>query len=241
MINAYIISCNNDRYQEFCRRVPACIGQLKRINRTPENTVKPDWFKAKADRWALTAAYIDALEEAKAQGSDALLFEDDCVFVPDFETRYNEFMEGLPDDWDFAYLGGQLLAAKMYPPKAVEGFNAVLDGRFVHRTHAWALRHKAIDAVLSAWNNPSYPGICTCDWILGYLHLQANIHVYIPASGWLCGQGENESALTCKREPERWWHFTEPELQNEIERINAFCSASTNEVNNDDVPCRPND
>lgn len=41
-----------------------------------------------------------------------IIFEDDIILPKDFLTKFNEYYEDLPTDWDFVYLGGSRLMGK---------------------------------------------------------------------------------------------------------------------------------
>lgn len=223
----YIISCDDSRYAACLERIPAFLGEFERINITPESnqTPQPSWFQAEPTRWALTCAYIQGVTAAMAANEPVLFFEDDVVFRDDFQSQYEAIMADLPEDWDMLYLGGQLLASNMYPVRDRIGHDTVKYGRHIHRMHAWMTNVKALEKVYMAWTDPKYPGVCTCDWIIGYLHLQPDFNAYIPSCDWICGQGENDSSLTLVHEPERWWFYTEPRKSEEITRINAYYAA----------------
>lgn len=55
--------------------------------------------------------------------------------------------------------------------------------------------------------------------------MKDDFKVYIPKNGWLAGQGAGLSTLDKVETPERWWHFTEKERAQEVERWREFETA----------------
>lgn len=54
-------------------------------------------------------SHYNAISEAHVQNlNNILIFEDDCIFVDDFQQKFNKLLSELPDDnWDILYLGGE--------------------------------------------------------------------------------------------------------------------------------------
>lgn len=219
----FIISIDDDRFARFMQRAIEAFGEdpwFTRINLTPDDVTVPDWWEAAPDRWAVTQAIRVALVTALENGEDCELFEDDCVFCEDFTQRRTDFLSKLPDDWDMAYLGGQLLATELYPPMLID--DKIVLAKNVHRNHAWICRHRSIQRLVDWLDEPQWSNSHTSDWRIGYLQLKPDFHTYIPKEGWLCGQGENHSLLDSRDYPDRWWHYTEPEFSNERKLWDEF-------------------
>ncbi|MDO4585000.1 MAG: hypothetical protein Q4D62_12955 [Planctomycetia bacterium] len=226
----FVLSIENERFTSFCQRANEAFGEetaFTRINITPENlpVEKPKWWVGADDRWALTQAILTALKQAQEAGEDCEIYEDDCIFAPDFATKRAAMLADVPDNWDMIYFGGQLLARQFYPLQEIDGNETVLLCKNAHRNHAWICRSSSISR-LTAWlETPYWPCTQTCDWRIGYLQMQDDFHVYIPKTGWICGQGANHSQLDHVDYPDRWWHFTEPEATEEKALWEAFSIA----------------
>jgi GR25 family glycosyltransferase involved in LPS biosynthesis len=126
-----------------------------------------------------------------------MVFEDDAVFVPDFERKYQAFLEELPCDWDMFYLGGQLLHtqhAYAIPEKVSEHVYRPYN---VNRTHCFAVNSSGYkylyDFLLRRFENNEWH----IDHHLGRLHEQAVLNVYCSAT-WLVGQREGSSNIDGK-------------------------------------------
>lgn len=212
-MKVFILSCDDKRFEDLLSRLPKSIQEPERICVTPENVGEvPDWFEAPADRWCITKATTTALEKALECNEDCLYFEDDAIFRDDFEKWYPLLLDALPEDWNQLFLGGQLgLDGEQHKP--VISTKLLREASCVHRNHAVLTNknclRRVIDWYLSeeAWGSKH-----TCDWRQLYLHRQSDFHVYIPAMGWLVGQGGGESILDCRTYPDRWWDFTMPEI-----------------------------
>lgn len=95
------------------------------------------------------------------------IFEDDALFVDDFENKFTAAMKALPDDWDMAYLGAHILEA--------EDFNEYwLKSGAASSTHAYAIkgkqfRQKAINT-LKAHNGHS-------DRALSDIHKESKVYI----------------------------------------------------------------
>lgn len=223
----FILSVDDDRYNGFMNRFHEAFEgptEIQRIGYTPDNlpVPVPKWWGTQPARWALVQGDLFALNTAYDAGEDCELYEDDCIFCKNFLERRNEFLSALPDDWDMAFQGGQLLGLKYYPLLEVPGNDKVLHSRSVHRNHAWICRHDSIPKVLDWYNQPDWFNRHTWDWRMVYLHTHKDFKAYIPKDGWLCGQGAGTSSLNGKTYPDRWWHYTQPEAEEEIKRWAAF-------------------
>lgn len=212
----YVISHIDEKFLAFQERMNAVWAEhpeIDRINITPETNPEevPKWWMALPDRWALCVAIKTALSKALERGEDCELYEQDAVFAEDFEARREAFLAALPEDWDMAYLGGQCLARNLYPLQEVKGNDEVLLCKNAHRNHAWICKNASIPRLLEWLNGERWPCRHTTDWRIGYLQMQEDFHVYIPRSGWICGQGAGYSSLDKKEYPDRWWQFTVPE------------------------------
>lgn len=223
----FVLSIHDSLFSSFNQRAIEAFGASEfftRIQITPENlpVPKPSWWIGAEDRWAVTQALLQALKQAQSAGEDCEIYEEDCVFSETFEEVRSALLVNVPADWDMIYLGGQLLALNFYPLQEIEGNETVLLCKNAHRNHAWICRKESVSRVIDWLESPDWPCHQTCDWRLGYLHMQDDFHVYVPKSGWICGQGPGLSSLDHCEYPERWWHFTEPEKTQENERIQAF-------------------
>ena len=223
----FILSIDNERYSGFMDRFQKAFKgptEITRIGFTPDTipVPVPRWWMTEPERWALIQGDLYALNTAYAAGEDCELYEDDCIFRDDFLERRTAFLDNLPDDWDMAFQGGQLLALNYYPLLAVPGNDKVLHARAVHRNHAWICRRDSIPKVLDWYSKPRWPGRHTWDWRMVYLHTHKDFKAYIPKDGWLCGQGAGTSSLNGNTYPDRWWHYTRPEAEEEIKRLAPF-------------------
>ena len=228
----YIISHEDEKFTAVADRLKTALkldGKLPcyRINITPENCPEeiPSWWTAMPDRWALCCAIREALCLAIENDEDCELYEQDAVFCEDFKEKRLAFLSALPDDWDMAYLGGQLLASNFYPLQEVKENDQVLLCKNAHRNHAWICRRSSIPRLLEWLEGEKWPCKHTTDWRIGYLQMKDDFKVYIPKNGWLAGQGAGLSTLDKVETPERWWHFTEKERAQEIERWREFETA----------------
>lgn len=226
----FVLSIDDSRFAAFNQRAIEAFGEeiaFTRVSITPENlpVPKPGWWVGDVDRWTVTQAILSALKQASEAGEDCEIYEDDCVFASDFADRHAEILASVPDDWSMIYFGGQLLARQFYPLGEVEGNTAVLLCKNVHRNHAWVCRRSAISRLIEWLEAPNWPCTQTSDWRIGYLQMQDDFVTYIPKDGWICGQGANHSHLDHREYPDRWWHFTEPQMSEEKALWNAFDAA----------------
>lgn len=76
-------------------------------------------------------SHIAAL--SKYESDVIFVFEDDALFVEDFEVKFKQAMENVPDDWDMLYLGAHLLHKEPYNHYWVRSLEC-------SSTHAYAVR-----------------------------------------------------------------------------------------------------
>lgn len=212
-MKTFILSSDDKRFEQLLGRYPELLPKPERICITPENVGEiPSWFKAAPDRWCITKANVAALEAAIEADDDCLYFEDDAIFREDFEKWFPRLIEALPKNWNQLFLGGQL-GLDNEPVMEVPTTPLLLEASCVHRNHA-VLTNKNTLKRMRDWFMSEEGWSCrhTCDWRQLYLQRKQDFHVYIPAMGWLVGQGGGESLLDHIKYPDRWWDFTMPEM-----------------------------
>lgn len=192
------------RLESFTQSYPACLPSFERWEaKTAEDVQIPAWWKTPARYWANTQNFIDILTECGDGDEDWAIFEDDCVFRPDFEDRFKKFMEEVPADWQFLNLGPSHRQTMLYPPKQVS--ENIVRPRYFHGTHALIIKPAFAAACAEHMRKESWPVIHCADHWLGLLFINVDyVKAYSPLVS-LCGQGAFPSNLTGKECRERWF------------------------------------
>lgn len=201
---AFVISLKirEDRKHGFYERLPETdlIPEVVTWSAVHGDTcLPPDNWHAGNGAWGCYRSHMAILEECINDGVESyVVFEDDAVFVGDFDNKLRDFIQELPDDWEQVYLGGQLLHANTHPPIKIS--DRVLRPYNVNRTHCYALRGSGMLAVYRHLSNLPFHTSEHIDHHLGRLHETYRNNVYCPDK-WLVGQGGGSSNVSGKIEP----------------------------------------
>lgn len=85
--------------------------------------------------YACTLSHLLAVKKARELNAPSvLIFEDDCLFDPDFVAKFSAYMRQVPADWDILFLGGYHFA----PPVPVSA--NVVRAVVTLTAHAYAVR-----------------------------------------------------------------------------------------------------
>lgn len=162
----------------------------------------PHGWKSSPGAFGCCLAHAVALARALSDyglGEDdpIAIFEDDCVFVPDFATKLSRAAKLVPSDWDLFYLGGQHLVELGGKPRVVaqDGDVSIARSLNINRLHAYVVRVRAARVLfprlleyatnaperIGKWNETPH------DFEMGRL-MQAGILTAYAVSPWLCGQ-----------------------------------------------------
>ncbi len=165
----------------------------------------PGFFGAGAGAWGCLQSHLRVLQDAIMDGKESILvLEDDVTFHPRAAAMLDLFFKQVPQDWDQLFLGGE----HFEPPEQIKFRPFIFRATCVHRTHAYALRRKALPLVYQhAANYPDYirGGEWHVDHQLGAAHKSGMWATYTP-SWWIAGQKGGESNIAERRNPDLWWH-----------------------------------
>lgn len=160
----------------------------------------PDGYSQGNYAWACFQSHRRAIEDAVNDGLESILIlEDDATFVDDFSTKAIQFVESLPDDWQFAWLGGH----HMRPPIPIKP--GVVKSVHMDRCHAYAARGQGLRDLYRFWHQ-WHPG--HCDWALS--EWVASRPSYC-AQPWLVGQVGGWSDIHWSTKSPEWWHENVPQ------------------------------
>ena len=200
-----------DRWDDFTRRIPA-EWPFKAVARFPGTDGQlcspPSWWAESAGAWGCLRSHLRVIGECLNNGYESvLIFEDDAVFPESFVEDVQTYLRHLPDDWQMAYLGGQLLKDSFRPPQKVNDW--VYRPFNVNRTHAYAVRGTEMLSVL-------YQHLHARDWFekhhidhhYGRLHQTGQYGVYVPRR-WLVGQLAGASDVSGENTDTSFWNHAE--------------------------------
>lgn len=169
----------------------------------PEECSIPEWWRGSPEFWSNTENIQDILAFTKDQQENILLFEDDCIFSSDFETRWNTFINEVPDDYDLINLCALHMCSVPYPPVQVSP--NVLRAKLGFNTNALIITPSGAAKMLNQIQKPNWRCRHICEQQLGYLYRDPSFTVYAPLQNFI-GQRACYSSL-CKRERgERWYN-----------------------------------
>ena len=107
-----IVCINLDRRPDRWQRIQNelvrhGIGPVQRFAAIDgERLAKPAGWNHSAGAYGCLLSHVEVIKEARASGAaSVLIFEDDAVLAPDFESRFGGYVKEVPDDWDMLYFG----------------------------------------------------------------------------------------------------------------------------------------
>ena len=116
------------------------------------------------------------VEEAKEKGwQSVLIFEDDVAFRDNLNELFNEWVKGVPDDWDMLYLGGNHNAQRII--LAAPHVRRIND---TYATHAYAIRETVYDLCLEYLYTMSDHG----DVLMAEVQKRCRAYCFIPNLAW---------------------------------------------------------
>jgi len=178
----------------------------------------PDNWKAGGGAWGCYRSHMQILEYClNNRISSYIVFEDDAQFHDDFDQA-NIFLDNLPDHWQQAYLGGQLMHVNSHRPKRIN--EHVLRPYNVNRTHCFAVNRPGMIAIYQHCSHLPFEHSFHIDHHLGRFHEDARNAVYCP-NKWYVGQHGFKSDISGKEEGVAF--FTNPEKYASNEKIPNKC------------------
>lgn len=200
---AFVISLaiRPDRRDDFLKRMPK-VSWIPEIEVWPaihgDTCQPPANWTAGNGAWGCMRSHLAILEYClNNRVGSYIVFEDDAQFSDEFDSKGREFLEALPDDWEQAYLGGQLMHARTHPP--VEINRRVFRPYNVNRTHCFALSRNGMLPIYKHCSDLPYEKNYHIDHHLGRWHEDARNKVYCPRQ-WIVGQHGTRSNVSGKLE-----------------------------------------
>lgn len=166
-----------------------------------ENRKPPSWFRAPRGAWGCYQSHLAIWRlQVEVEWDSMLIFEDDAVFARRLAPMMRDTLECLPDDWDQVYFGGQHLNTNDLPPEAVVQ-DKLIRGRYVNRTHAYAIRLPFARAALEAIDCPAKTSevrLHHVDYRLCEMHATGDYNIYAPWRFYI-GQSSGQSDIRSNR------------------------------------------
>ena len=181
----YVINLKRrpERLKKFNEEALKTGFQIKPYEATDgKNANIPHEFSGGPGAFGCKMSHVNVLEECLKDGIECVgVYEDDCIFAPDFEKRLTQFLTDVPDDWQALFLGGEHLSK---PEQAGNVFRAVK----CHRTHAYWARGGYIKTLCEVFKSSNYH----IDW--AWAGVQCEHRVYTPAK-WMVTQSAGYSDI----------------------------------------------
>lgn len=209
----YVVNLDRrpDRMERFTRDLNASgwpFGFPERIRAIDGLLIpKPKGYHKQPGAWGHTRTFLRLLEDALNTGLESIfIFEDDCVFVPDFHEKVMPFLDAVPSDWDMIYLGGVMRAARASKPEKMNDLVYRISGS----TGTWAVafsRH-AMEAVYQEVCNYLLQEVWHFDSLTCRCQAKRDLKVYVP-NPWLCGHADGQSDICPRHYPKvDYWNFS---------------------------------
>jgi glycosyl transferase family 25 len=155
-----------DRLEQFDAQAKKFGIKYERFSAIPANSsLPPTWACADSHR----AVFKDAIENGVRR---LFVFEDDALFDAEFDTKFPQFYQELPERWDMLYLGAWHLVYKAYKEgivKMIESYSAHAYGvneHYMQEAYSQACKPKPIDIALSS-THPYINAFCPKPALVG--------------------------------------------------------------------------
>ena len=120
---------------------------IHRVERFPavdgNSVLKPAGWTHSNGAYGCLLSHVEVIREAqRSNAPSVLIFEDDTVLDPDFQSKFASFSKEVPDDWDMLYFGA---LHKDEPTKISEHVGRITKA---NSTYAYALKNTVYDAFI---------------------------------------------------------------------------------------------
>lgn len=203
-----------DRLASFRERFPASWPGPEPVRVSAvdgEKVPPPSWFTQQPGAYACLRSHLRLWEDAISRGESLFVFEDDCVFAPDFGERIGPFLGAVPADWDMVYLGGLHRAPATHPPVRVN--DRVHLARAVTTTYAYGVSARFLPVLYRTLMEAEQHHI---DQMIARAMAGSAWRVYCPVP-WLVGMDAGLSDI-CGRfyQHPHFWEYTEKSAEEPI-------------------------
>jgi len=190
-----------ERIQAFTKTVSA-LTTLPSIETWPaihgDTCLPPSSWLAGAGAWGCYRSHLGILEYClNNRVGSYIVFEDDAQFRPNFDSNFEQFVEAIPDDWEQAYLGGQLLHTNTHPTIKIN--QEVYRPYNINRTHAFMVSRTGMLSIYQHLCDLPFHPREHIDHHLGRWHEDQRNKVYVPKH-WLVGQNGFASNVSGRTE-----------------------------------------
>lgn len=137
---------------------------------------KPAGWTHSAGAYGCLLSHVEVIREAqRSNASSVLIFEDDTVLDPDFQSKFHSFSKEVPGDWDMLYFGA---LHKDEPVKISEHVGRITRA---NSTYAYALKNTVFDAFIALNARAEH----VLDMNSYLLQEQFNCYCFMPNLAWV--------------------------------------------------------
>jgi GR25 family glycosyltransferase involved in LPS biosynthesis len=153
------------------------IHSVERFPAVDGNSIpKPAAWTHTAGAYGCLLSHIEVVREAqRSNAPSVLIFEDDTVLDPDFQTKFASFSQEVPDDWDMLYFGA---LHKDEPLRISEHLARITRA---NSTYAYALKNTVYDAFIELNARAEH----VLDMNSYLLQEQFNCYCFMPNLAWV--------------------------------------------------------
>jgi glycosyl transferase family 25 len=176
------VCINLNRRPERWHRMQAQLARhgIHRVQRFPAvdgNAIpKPAGWIHTAGAYGCLLSHVQVVREAqRSRASSVLIFEDDAVLDPDFQSKFASYSNEVPGYWDMLYLGA---LHKDEPVKISEHVARITKA---NSTYAYALKNTVFDAFIELNARAEH----VLDMNSYLLHERFNCYCFMPNLAWV--------------------------------------------------------
>ncbi|HEX8136685.1 MAG TPA: glycosyltransferase family 25 protein [Pyrinomonadaceae bacterium] len=145
----YKVCINLDRRPERWRRTEERFAQhgISPVVRFPaidgRGVTPPATWPYSSGHYGCLQSHLAILRQARENEVPVILiFEDDCVFDPEFNQKFVSQMKQVPADWDMLLFGG------VHYEEPIKISDHVVRAKMTYLTHAYALHRRIYDVLI---------------------------------------------------------------------------------------------
>jgi len=177
-----IVCINLDRRPERWRRMQAQLarhglGPVQRFAACDGETItKPVGWTHSDGAYGCLLSHVEVVREAqRSNAPSVLIFEDDTVLDPEFQSKFASFSKEVPDDWHMLYFGS---LHKDEPAQISEHVGRITKA---NSTYAYALKNTVFDAFIELNARAEH----VLDMNSYHLQERFNSYCFMPNLAWV--------------------------------------------------------